>query len=89
MRGGDRKPPSDPMERIMAEALDAAGIAYAREKEPGNAAGLDFYLPDHDLYIEVKRMASDRSGDQLKRADNVVLVQGKAAVEWLAARLKG
>lgn len=78
---------TDPMERLIAEALDKAGIAWLHENDPGNAARLDFYLPDHDLYIEVKRLASERSGDQLKRADNVVLVQGKAAVEWLVEML--
>ncbi|MFM5953627.1 MAG: hypothetical protein ACKOPE_04905 [Novosphingobium sp.] len=80
--------PHDPMEKLIADRLDTAGIGYLRENDPRNLARLDFYLPDYDLYIGIKRMASDRSGDQLKRADNVALVQGTVAVEWLVKRLE-
>jgi hypothetical protein len=70
---------SDPVERIIADALEARGIAYRHEQN-----GLDFYLPEHDLYIEVKRMHSPRIAEQMSRAPNVIAVQGMDAATWLA-----
>lgn len=75
-------PITDPMERIIADALDAAGEPYQV-----NALGLDFYLPCQDVYIEVKRMHSDRIADQMSRAPNVIAVQGEQAVRLLAATI--
>ena len=69
------------MERLVAQALRRSGIRYAREHEPGNVATLDFYLPDFDAYIEVKRFHSDRIAGQMKRAPNVIVLQGEAAVQ--------
>ena len=81
---------SDPVERIIADALDKAGIAYVCETDQENSARLDFYLPDTGIYIEAKRMASDRSAEQLRRANNVILVQGleaaRALASWIAAK---
>ena len=80
-------PRTDPVEAIIADALDAASISYVGENDIANAARLDFFLPHHGLYIECKRMASDRSSDQLSRADNVILIQGIAAARWLATMI--
>lgn len=76
---------NDPVERIVADALTRAGVPFTTGDE--NAAGLDFYLPDHDLYIEVKQFHSPRIEEQMSRAANVVAVQGRAAAEWLATRI--
>lgn len=71
----------DPMERLVANALEAAGIEFRHGNN--NPVGLDFYLPEHDLHIEVKRFHSDRIAGQMARADNVIAVQSEAAVRWL------
>lgn len=75
---------SDPVERVIAKALDAAGIAYVGENDPSNQPRLDFYLPDLGIYIEAKRMASERTVEELARAVLVILIQGMRAAEALA-----
>ena len=74
---------TDPMEKIIADALDRASIRYHME----NHAKLDFYLPDHDLYIEVKQFNSERVTRQMARAPNVIAIQGVKAAEWFATIL--
>ncbi len=76
---------SDPMERLIAEALTRAGIAFTTDNE----ARLDFYLPDADVHIEVKQFHADRIAEQMSRAPNVIAVQGRGAVEWLAGIIGG
>lgn len=78
---------TDPMERMIADALDAAGIAYVTDYGGGNPSGLDFRL-DNGIEIEVKRYHSPRIARQMARAENVIAVQGKPAVEWLAAMIR-
>lgn len=80
----------DPMEQMIADALEAAGIAYIRDGDPGGEGQrLDFYLPDYDLFIEVKRLHSPRIAEQMALAKNVIAVQGEAAVRWLAGMIAG
>jgi hypothetical protein len=79
-------PIMDPMEMLIADALSRAGVRFEHDFS-GKTKGLDFYLPDHDLYIEVKRFHSDRISEQMSRAPNVIAVQGKIAVEFLAMAL--
>lgn len=79
--------PMDPMEAIIHDALTEAGIPFVHDTHRGPFPHLDFHLPDADLYIEVKRMHSDRIAEQMSRAPNVIAVQGKPAVEWLAKLL--
>ncbi len=76
---------TDPMERQIADALTRAGIAFTTDHE----ARLDFYLPDANVHIEVKQFHSDRIAEQMARAPNVIAVQGRGAVEWLAGILGG
>jgi hypothetical protein len=71
------------MERMIADALDGARIRFRRADK--TAAGMDFYLPDFDLYIEVKQFHSDRIAAQTSRAPNVIVAQGAGAVSTLAA----
>ena len=75
----------DPIEKIVGEALDRAGIAYEKDKElePGRYS-IDFYLPDFDLWIEVCQFHTPRKIEQMSRLPNVVLVQGKEAAENLS-----
>ena len=73
---------SDPMERILADALDRAGLNYITGDK--NPARLDFYLPGIDLYIEVKQFYSPRIAKQMSRAPNVIALQGACAVRLFA-----
>jgi len=76
------------MERLIADGLDAGGFSYKHESDreaPGQT--LDFHLYDLGIYIEVKRFHAARVADQMSRADNVIVAQGKPAVELLAALL--
>jgi hypothetical protein len=77
-------PLTDPMERLIASALDKAGVAYKTDMGGGNPAGLDFYLPWIDVHIEVKQFHSPRISEQMSRADNVIVAQGAVAVRLLA-----
>ena len=75
------------MERIIATALDDADIPYIHgAKSPQN---LDFYLPVQDVHIEVKQFHSERIAEQMDRAPNVIAVQGRQAVNFLADCIRG
>ena len=71
---------SNPLERQIADALDSRGIKWLHEDEKGNAARLDFYLPDYCIYVEVKQAYTPRTDGQLERAKNVIMIQGIEAV---------
>lgn len=74
----------DPMEAIIESALSGK-FRFLDETETPER--LDFYLPDHDVHIEVKRFHSERVSEQMSRAENVIAVQGKVAVEFMALLL--
>lgn len=76
----------DPVEAVVAAALDAAGIGYTRQ--PADTLGLDFYVPYWDLYIEVKRFHSVRISEQMPRAPNVIAIQGMGAATAFADLLR-
>jgi transcriptional regulator with XRE-family HTH domain len=85
------KPPlvtNDPMEQIIERALQDAGLRYATDHGGVNPSRLDFRLLDYDVEIEVKRFHTDRIGEQMKRAPNVIVAQGEAAVRLLADALR-
>lgn len=75
----------DPMEQIIRDALRGARIRFVEGDR--NAARLDFYLPDHDLYIEAKQFHNERISEQMSRANNIIVVQGRVAIEYLSALL--
>ena len=83
------RPKPDPMEKIMRDALDREGFVYTQDGRHGGEAnnGLDFFLPDYGVHIEVKQFHSARIADQMSRAPNVIAVQGRDAVEFFAALL--
>lgn len=78
----------DPMEQIIEQALIDASIRYLTDKGGQNPTHLDFYLPDWDVHIEVKRMHSDRIAEQMSRAENVIAAQGEWAVRFLASVIR-
>jgi hypothetical protein len=77
----------DPMEQIIADALDEAGIAFTTPSQRRDATGLDFRL-ENGVEIEVKRFHSPRIAEQMSRAPNVIAVQGEAAVRLLADTIR-
>jgi hypothetical protein len=66
------------LEPIVEQALKDAGVKYNRE---GKSNRLDFYLPEFDVYVEVKEYYTPRSDKQLADHENVILLQGKKSVE--------
>ena len=74
---------ADPIERIVATALSAAGIAW----EHGSPHRLDFYLPDFVAYIECKQFATDRTLAQIAPHENVILIHGRQAARAFAGML--
>jgi hypothetical protein len=78
---------TDPMERIIEAALVDAGIAFQSDFGGGTPHNLDFDLPDYGIAIEVKRGHTPRIAAQMARVENVVVAQGKEAVEFLAAAI--
>jgi hypothetical protein len=77
---------TDPIERIVADGLDAAGIAYVHED--ATTKGLDFRLVASGVFIEVKQYHAARIATQMARDPNVIAIQGRAAAEWFAAMLR-
>jgi hypothetical protein len=81
--------PIDPkrcrLEREIRQALEMSGRKFVEEHD--TAERMDFYLPDYDIHIEVCRYYTPRKIDQLARAENVILVQGKKAAVMLARLL--
>lgn len=73
------------LEQDLAVALGEAGIVWLDENE--NGKGLDFYLPEHEVYIEVKGGTTPRVLDQMKRDHNVIVVQGRKSVDFLVRLL--
>ena len=76
----------DPIEQIIAKALEQAGIGFIHESE-GHQPPLDFYLPQQDIYIEVKQYHSDRIARQMAQADNVIVIQGRRAAQAFASMI--
>lgn len=77
----------DPMERLIADALDRAGIRYLTDEGGDNPSRLDFALPDYGVEIEVKRFHTERMTKQMARVENVIVAQGEIAVRFLAELL--
>jgi len=77
----------DPIEQIVADALDARGIAYTSDGK-GQTHGLDFRLDGIDVYVECKQFHTPRIADQTSRVSDVIVIQGRRAAEMFAEMLK-
>lgn len=86
-----RKPAVDPIEQIIRAALSDSGVRFSDNENARENHGLDFYLPDVDVHIEVEAGPSDtdRASRQLRQAENVILIQNKHAALWFASVLRG
>lgn len=72
---------ADPVERVVASALDAAGVRYTHQDIGNAVAGqLDFALPN-GVQIECKRFHAARVVDQMAAHENVIVIQGMKAAK--------
>lgn len=71
---------NDPIEAIIASALDDAGLLYNRH----NDKNLDFFVPQLMIYIECKQFHTERISEQTKRVPNIIVIQGRHAAETFA-----
>lgn len=69
---------SDPMERMIRHALLHAEEPFHDDQR------LDFWLPNRGVYIEVKQFHSPRIADQMASQPEVIAVQGRKAVAFMA-----
>lgn len=74
---------TDPVERVIAEALLDEGIDFIHDSQ-GGTNSLDFFLPNHGVYIECKRFHSPRIDEQMSRVENIIAIQGMAAAEFFS-----
>lgn len=74
-------PISDPIEKMVAAALDLHSIKWRR------GAAADFFLPEYDTAIEVKQFYSPRIAKQMQHNHNVIVIQGRKAAECFAKLL--
>lgn len=80
-----RKPRvDDPVEAVIAAALDVARIAYTCERHDGQS--VDFVLPTGTV-IECKRFHTPRTDKQLRAHADIILVQGMGAAMTFASLL--
>lgn len=92
--GFDFMDTKDPLEQKLEHVLRAHGIRFSRpERDPKTYNTLDYYLPDRDLFIEVKAYSTARLHDQLTRsqvdAGPVMVLIGMGAVMAFEELLSG
>jgi hypothetical protein len=74
------KPTIDPIEKIVADALTAAGVAFTV-----GFHGPDFYLTEQNIFIECKQFYSPRIAKQIADIPDVIVIQGRQAALTFAA----
>lgn len=72
---------ADPMVERVATALAAAGIDHVRSPRP---IGLDFHLLDRNTYVDCLPEASAAAAERMRRARNVIVIQGDQAAAAFA-----
>lgn len=72
---------SDHLERKLGEFLESKNIAFIHESQDPQQP-LDFYLPAFDVHIEIKQYHTERIVRQLETCDEVILIQGKVALDF-------
>lgn len=76
---------TDPIERIIADALLGANVPFTSEKSGTHR--LDFGLGD-GVFVEVKQFYTARADSALQKNENVILIQGRRAAERFASFLR-
>ena len=84
-----KKPPDDPIEKIIFEALTDGGVIFTVEGDEAHPDHrLDFHLTDFDVAIECKWRHSERISDQMSRKRDVIAIQGPKAAYFFADMMK-
>jgi hypothetical protein len=78
---------ADHLEKKVGDTLESQGILFTHESTVSNQ-GADFYLPGYDVYIEIKQFYTERVTKQLENKDNIILLQGKDAVDLFCKMLR-
>lgn len=76
----------DPVELLVAEAFDRAGVRYIHESDNKDQR-LDFWLPDQSVMVECKQFHTDRVAAQIAPHPNVIVIQGMGAARAFAAMI--
>lgn len=79
---------TDFLEQSVGETLEGGGVDFIHESEVKHEPVLDFELPEHDVHIEIKQFYSDRVIKQLKSKQNVIVLQGRKAVDFFNNHFK-
>jgi hypothetical protein len=73
------------LEKEIARRLDARDIEYERpEQLARHPTNLDFYIPEFDLYVEVKQFHTDRIASQIStvpKDSSVMVLVGPNSVD--------
>ena len=70
-----------PLEESLERWLIQNQISYRRaDSMPTH---LDFFLPDFQIYIEVKRFHTPRTAVQIEWAPDIIVIQGGASMRFL------
>lgn len=75
----DKQELTDPIEKIVAEYLPE----FEYEKN-----GLDFFLKEDGVFVEVKQFHSNRISGQMAREDHVIAIQGHRSAIYFAELLR-
>lgn len=78
---------TDPIEQIVAAALEKRGIAYTVDGD-GDTKGLDFLLDGTGVYLECKQFHTARTSEQMSRVSDVIVIQGRQAALMFARMLE-
>jgi hypothetical protein len=81
MAGNGWRGRGDPLEEQIERWLIANNISFRRADDM--KVHLDFFLPEFNVYIEVKRYHTERIKDQIERATDVIVIQGSASLRFL------
>lgn len=79
---------ADHLEEALANFLTSKGVSFIHESQNKDQV-LDFYLPGHGVYIEVKQYHAERVAKQLAAQEEVILIQGKKALDFFINKLNG
>ncbi len=83
--------PTDPVERIIFDALTDADIPFLMDGDVGYkmAERLDFkVMVDPVIFIECKQFHTPRSNEQLTRSPNIILIQSIASAKFFADMIR-
>lgn len=79
---------ADHLEKSLADFLASKDIGFVHESQNKDQI-LDFYLPGFGIYIEVKQYHAERVAKQLASQEEVILIQGKKALDFFINKLNG